>query len=39
MFPYCSNCLEGMGLHNKTSILGENYKQLVELSNLGIEMS
>jgi len=26
MFPSCSNCLEGICLHNKTSILGENLK-------------
>jgi len=28
MFPSCSSCLEGICLHNKTSILGENHKTI-----------
>jgi len=28
MFPSCSNRLEGIGLHNKTSILEENHKTI-----------
>jgi len=32
MFPHrCSNRLEGIGLHNKTSILGENHKTISKI--------